>query len=172
MPADIDTEGITINGYSGRFIKVGNGKGIGTFTKENQDHEHQQEVAEPTLQILKVSISGVDSISVYRSSNHSIPDTFEALESLIDLEKPTLITGDFNICTVKSPTNGITASLVKMGFHKIFKRATHIAGGHIDHAYWMDRTRNYNLPQVEFYSPYWTDHDAILTTIQRRYEVL
>ena len=33
----------------------------------------------------------------------------------------------------------------------------------------MDNTKTYNLPRVEFYSPYWTDHDAILSTITKRY---
>ena len=56
-----------------------------------------------------------------------------------------------------------------MGFKKILERPTHIQGGHIDHIYWMDRTKRYNLPQVETYSPYWTDHDAILSTITKRY---
>ena len=82
---------------------------------------------------------------------------------------PTLITGDFNICTNKNSTNGITTSLMKIGFKKMIERPTHIQGGHIDHVYWMDRTKTFNLPQVEFYSPYWTDHDATLTTITKRY---
>ena len=167
LSADIETEGITIFGYSGTFIKVGNGKGIATFTKEILDHD--QKVLKPMLQILKIQVEGVDSISVYRSNNHSIPDTTETLESLIDPKKPTLITGDFNVCSKKSSTNGIITSLVKIGFKQMIDRATHIEGGHIDHVYWMDRSQKYNLPQVEFHSPYWTDHDAILTTITKRY---
>ena len=169
LPIDIDTEEISIYGYRARFIKVGNGKGIGTFIKENQELGHEQEVVKPTLQIFKMNIEGVDTISVYRSSTHSIPETSQSLEALINLQMPTLITGDFNICTIKNEANGITSMLIKMGFQRIFDRATHIQGGHIDHAYWMDRSREYNLPQVEFYSPYWTDHDAILTTITKRY---
>ena len=123
----------------------------------------------PTLQILKIQVAGVDSISVYRSNNHSIPDTIETLESLIDPKRPTLITGDFNVCSNKSSTNGIITSLVKIGFKQMIDKATHIEGGHIDHVYWMDRTKTCNLPQVELYSPYWTDHDAILSTITKRY---
>ena len=116
-----------------------------------------------------MKIGRIDSISVYRSSNHSIPDTSETLKQVIEVGRPTLITGDFNICSAKNPTNGITTSLTKMGFRKMMDRATHIQGGHIDHVFWMDRTKQYNLPQLEFYSPYWTDHDAILTTITKRY---
>ena len=169
LPADIAPEGITIYGYSGKFITVGNGKGIATFSKEILDQDQFQQVLKPTLQILKIKVAGVDSISVYRSKTHSIPDTSETLESLIDPYRPTLITGDFNICSNKSSTNGIITSLVKIGFKQMIERATHIEGGHIDHIYWMDRTKTFNLPQVEFYSPYWTDHDATLTTITKRY---
>ena len=169
LPTDIETKGITIYGYSGTFIKVGNGKGIATFTREILELEDEQKVLKPTLQILKINIAGVDLISVYRSNDHSITDTSQTLESLIDPKMPTLITGDFNICTIKNSTNGITSSLMKIGFKKMIERATHIQGGHIDHLYWMDRTKKYNLPTVEFYSPYWTDHDALLTTITKRY---
>ena len=168
LPADIDTGGITIYGYRGNFIKVGNGKGTGTFIKESLEHKEEQEVVKPTLQISKINMVGIDSISVYRSTNHSIPDTSQSLESLIEIGRPTLITGDFNICSKKNSSNGISTSLVKMGFKKILERPTHIQGGHIDHVYWIDRTKRFNQPQVEVYSPYWTDHDAILTTITKR----
>ena len=168
LPADIETEGITIYGYRGKFIKVGNGKGIATFSKESHEHTEEEEVVKPTMQISKVTIAGIDSISVYRSANHSIPDTSQSLESLIRIERPTLITGDFNICTKKHSSNGITTSLMKNGFRKILERPTHIQGGHIDQIYWMDRTKSFNDPQVEIYSPYWTDHDALLTTISKR----
>ena len=133
LPVEIDTQGIKIYGYSSHFIKVGNGKGIGAFTKEILQHKHEQEVVKPTLQILKVKIGRIDSISVYRSSNHSIPDTSETLKQVIEVGRPTLITGDFNICSAKNPTNGITESLTKIGFRKMIDRATHIQGGHIDH---------------------------------------
>ena len=169
LPEDIATEGITIYGYKSKFIKVGKGKGIATFTKEILNQDQNQQVLKPTLQILKIQVAGVDSISVYRSNSHSIPDTSETLASLIDPRRPTLITGDFNICSNKSSTNGIITSLVKIGFKQMMDRATHIEGGHIDHVYWMDRSKRYNQPQVEVFSPYWTDHDAILTTLTKRY---
>ena len=51
--------------------------------------------------------------------------------------------------------------------------ATHIKGGHIDHLYWrgdpagvwMKPTLENNL--IERYSPYYTDNDAWLVTLQK-----
>ena len=169
LPADADTDDITIHGYKGRFLNIGNGKGISTFSRDDVASDHMENVVKPSLQISKVLVKGLDSISVYRSSNHSIPDLSEALDSLIDVGRPTLITGDFNICAKKNPTNGVTESLQRKGFKSLIKRPTHIQGGHIDHIYWLDRDNNYSLPSVECYSPYWSDHDAILVTITERY---
>ena len=53
----------------------------------------------------------------------------------------------------------------------MIERPTHIQGGHIDHVYWLDRHNEMNHPNVEFYSPYWTDHDALLVTITKRYYI-
>ena len=169
LPVDTEEDDITINGYKGLLINVGNGKGIGTFVKDEIAAEHVQDVVEPTLQITKLIIGGVDSISVYRSSNHSVKEVSEALDSLIDVGRPTLVTGDFNICLKKNGNNVISSSLLKKGFQTLIERPTQIQGGHIDHIYWLDRDIRYKQPEVEFYSPYWSDHDALLMTIKERY---
>ena len=87
------------------------------------------------------------------------------MKSVIDSDRPTLITGDFNLCFVKNPTNSITQELLKMGFEQKVTTATHIRGGHIDHAYWRDQDSLWKVPDLEMYSPYYSDHDAILITI-------
>ena len=167
LPADADTDDITIHGYTSRFINIGNGKGIGTFIREAVDMDHGQDIVKQTLQITKFSFEGFDSISVYRSSSHSITDVSQCLDNLINVWRPTLISGDFNVCTKKNENNSITARLMKKGFRRIIERPTHIQGGHIDHVYWLDRSDRYDA-HVEFYSPYWTDHDALLVTITER----
>ena len=172
LPADTDCDDININGYQGRFLNIGNGKGLATFTRNHVICEHRQDVGKETLQISKISIEGIDSISVYRSNSHSILEVREALTSMIDVGKPTLITGDFNLCSKKSANNIITVSLTKIGFQMLIDRPTHIQGGHIDHIYWMDKDGRFKLPTVEFYSPYWTDHDSLLVTITERYQTL
>ena len=172
LPVDIDTEDITINRYAGKFVNVGNGKGIASFVKENIDCKLKDEVIKPTLQIVKLDLGALDSISVYRSANHSTKDVSQVLEALIDVDKPTLISGDFNLCTKKNRDILVTSLLLKKGFLKMLERPTHIQGGHIDHTYWLDRHNEMDPPEVEFYSPYWTDHDAQLVTLMKRYFVI
>ena len=55
-----------------------------------------------------------------------------------------------------------------MGFTQMVTTATHIQGGHIDHAYWRDQDSLWNEPELEIYSPYYSDHDALLITIVPR----
>ena len=87
---------------------------------------------------------------------------------MIDVNKPTLIKGDFNLCSIKDSSNSVTANLVKLGFKQMVKKATHIEGGHIDHCYWLDKSKIWEEPKLERYSPYWSDHDALLVTIRKK----
>ena len=121
-----------------------------------------------TLQITKYNINEIEVLSVYRSSSHSLKDTWKDLNSLIDVDKPTLITGDFNVCFLKDPKNAITKMLLDLGFRQFVKDATHIQGGHIDHCYWLDKKQVCEHPKLERYSPYWTDHDVVAVTLMRR----
>ena len=47
-------------------------------------------------------------------------------------------------------------------------QATHVMGGLIDHAYWKDTGNIWQTPVIETYSPYFTDHDAILITLKQK----
>ena len=172
LPSDADSDDITIHGYNGRFLNIGRGKGLATFMRNGVICEPRQDVVKETLQISKFSLNGIDSISVYRSNSHSIKEVCEVFNYLIDVQKPTLISGDFNICSKKNPKNVVTASLIEKGFKMLIERPTHIEGGHIDHVYWLDRIGRFEIPIVEYYSPYWTDHDALLVTIIERYYTL
>ena len=90
----------------------------------------------------------------------------DAILARIKDNKPTLITGDFNVCTVKQPTNSITKKLLDLGFSQLVTKATHIRGGHIDHVYWRDSIKPaFRAPVVERYSPYYSDHDCLLVTL-------
>ena len=168
LPADINTEEITLNRYNGTFLNIGCGKGIASFIREEVPYEHKENIMKQTLQIAKFSIAGIDLISVYRSSSHSLKDICEAFDRVVDVGNPTLITGDFNVCSKKNEKNMVTVTLSKKGFQRMICRPTHIEGGHIDHVYWLDNDERFKLPEVEFYSPYWTDHDALLVTITER----
>ena len=79
-----------------------------------------------------------------------------------------MVTGDFNICTIKDPGNAVTKMLEGLGFKQLLSEATHIQGGHIDQCYWLDRKGKWKLPSVERYSPYHSDHDALLITLKKK----
>ena len=85
---------------------------------------------------------------------------------MIDPIRPTLITGDFNVCLLKHPKNIITKTLSEFGYKQLIKEATHVLGGHIDHTNWRDPTDEMGDPWIETYSPYYSDHD-IITVILR-----
>ena len=86
---------------------------------------------------------------------------------MIDPSRPTLITGDFNVCLLKHPKNIITKTLANLGYKQLMQEATHVLGGHIDHAYWRDPTGEMGEPVIEMYSPYYSDHDALLISVKR-----
>ena len=120
------------------------------------------------MQITKFSSSTIDIINTYRSANgHSV----ELLNNLINItseERTSLITGDFNICYQMNQSNRLIQGLDKRGFSQLVNEATHIQGRHIDHVYWRDHTCTWSEPDVERYSPYYSDHDAICVTIKKK----
>ena len=154
-------------GYSKHLINVGNGKGIATYFKEDV-FSHQQDVKELRMQVTKFTSMELDVISVYRSSQGNSLELLNYIEAMITHGKSTLITGDFNICFLNHSGNRMSKGLEKMGFSQRIREATHIRGGHIDHVYWRDDSNVWKDPELELYSPYYSDHDASCITLVRR----
>ena len=125
-------------------------------------------MVEEKLQIMKICLEDLDSINVYRSAGKSLMDTFDKIEEMIDPVKATLLTGDFNVCLKKNPENDLTRRLKQIGFSQLVDRSTHVEGGHIDHTYWKNVGDDWLEPTLEFYSPYYSDHDSILVTLTQR----
>ena len=153
--------------HSINFISVGLGKGIATLIKDEIEHS-KDEIAEAKLQIMKINLRELDSINVYRSAGYCLKHTFARIEEMIDPCKATLITGDFNVCLKKTPQNDVTRQLENFGFSQLVERATHVEGGLIDHMYWRDINGDWTPPQLETYSPYYSDHDGLLITLVKR----
>ena len=83
------------------------------------------------------------------------------------MDKDVLIAGDFNICYMKNKTNKISKMLENEGFQQLVQHPTHIQGGHIDHVYWRGGERiGSKTATLERYSPYYSDHDASLITLE------
>ena len=62
----------------------------------------------------------------------------------------------------------MSKGLLDHGFEQLVKEATHIRGGHINHAYFRDTARFFETPIIERYSPYYSYHDAVCLVLKRR----
>ena len=159
-------EQFQIPGYISHFITVGKGKGLATYFKQ-QVIQHDQDIKEQNMQLTKFSCLHLDLINVYRSQNGNSVELLNHIVKMTNEDKPTLITGDFNICYMTHKNNRMSKGLEKNLFTQQVQEATHIQGGHIDHAYWKDKTGVWSNLVIERYSPYYSDHDAICITLTK-----
>ena len=156
---------IKLPGFNSHFISVGNGKGVVTFIKDS-NFTHEQDLKAEYMQIVKFTSRKLDVINVYRSRNGNYVDLFHQLQRMTTREnKPMLVTGDFNICFHNNRNNRMSKGLEQDGFKQLVQEPTHIRGGHIDHAYWKDKTAVWKEPELDRYSPYYSDHDALCLTL-------
>ena len=109
----------------------------------------------------------IDIMNTYRSQNCAWTDFIEALKSMLDTKRNTLVTGDFNICYNENRSNKIIDFLQRNGFKQLVHNPTHIRGRLIDQAYWLDKTGN-NSIELERYAPYYSDHDGLCISTWKR----
>ena len=154
-----------IPGYSSHFINVGNGKGIVTYFKSTI-FRNEEDISTESMQLTKFSSTEIDVVNVYRSNTGNSVELLNNILTMVENPvKASLITGDFNICMLNHSKNRMSKGLEMLGFSQLIQQATHIKGGHIDHAYWRDREQAWTWPVVELYSPYYSDHDALIITL-------
>ena len=170
LTVDSNLEALQLQGFKSHHTIVANGKGISSYCKETTvPNDQMEDFKGADFQVSLLSLPRVDCINVYRSSTASLVETADAILERIKDDQPTLIMGDFNVCTVKQPNNSITRRLLDLGFSQLMTEATHIRGGHIDHIYWRDSVEPaFKDPVVERYSPYYSDHDCLLVTLLNR----
>ena len=160
---DNETESLDLDCYNAHFVNVGPGKGLATYYKNK--FKHITDVKSEHIQITKFSSEYVDSINLYRSQKGVTTELNNKLSSLITDDKITIITGDFNICSQINWNNRTSTYLKSINFQQYKVGPTQISGGHLDHLYVKhDGSRSINV-DFERYSPYYSDHDGILTTL-------
>ena len=162
-PDHDEREMFQLDGFRARFVSVGKGKGLVTYTRNT--FIHSQDIKAADYQVTKFSNSVIDSIHLYRSDKGSYKDLQTSLEDLIDLERMTVISGDFNICLDKEPTNLLTKFLQDQGFRQLVEDPTHVAGGRIDHIYLRDPENLLSSFDLHHYSPFYSDHDGLCLTL-------
>ena len=154
----------SINGYQSHFNSVGPGKGIAVFFKENI-FQHSLDIQSDKMQLTKMESPKLDVIVVYRSEQGNSTELLQHIQDLITPMKTTAVCGDFNICYLSTRNNRITKYLEQNGFKQLVKEATHIKGRLLDHFYIRQHEKDSPATSVFRYSPYYSDHDAICSTI-------
>ena len=157
---DEDTSQFDIKNYDVHHNAQGKGKGVTVYYKSAK-FAHIVDIQEEKIQVSKLSGVSLDIIVVYRAPNGNDGLLRDHLKNLIDSRRITLVCGDFNMCYIDNRKNRTTTFLLDSGFKQLVEEATHIDGGHIDHAYL--RTQENIQVHADIYSPYYTsnDHDAI-----------
>ena len=129
-PGEEEGEQYQLDGFHGHFTCVGPGKGVAIYVKKNKTASYSYHaVSEPFLQLGRVSLPDLDVITVYRSQEERPLSAAHFLKEFINLEKTTLIVGDFNICPRRKPTNELTSFLSRQRFNQLVTLPTHIDGG-------------------------------------------
>ena len=172
LTSDDTSPDIHIDGYDVFLNSVAHGKGLATFIRDKQFH-HSADVKNENYQLTMISSDFVDIISVYRSKDGNIRILSEDLLKLLHPEKVSVICGDFNICYKVDKQNILVESLEEQGFSQFVTEATHLRGGHIDHAYIRGGVHSIEV-NVSIYSPYYCarDHDAVLISLKFKKQVM
>ena len=148
-----------LKSYEAHLNSSGRGKGLAIFYKEEQEKicDHNEE----NIDITKIESEEIDVIAIYRSHEGSVVSLIKKLKNIINFSKSTLIIGDVNICYKKMEQNEFRKFLEEQTFRQIINKATHIDGGHINHAYVLNIGNFEETPNVELVPKYYSDHDAI-----------
>jgi len=136
---------------------------VATYVR-GEKFKHECDVTTPLLQMTKLSSNSMDVINVYRSQGHPFPTAVQHLEDLVNIEKTTLIIGDFNFCFTDSGNN-LSKHLARMKFKQLITTATHIGGNILDQAH-LRSTRQEVSSVVETIAEYYTDHDLVTVLLQ------
>ena len=152
--------------YSQDIIKIGRGKGIGTYF-DSRKFIKCQDIQTEKFQANKFQHIDVDLICLYRSQIGNSITFLQDLTKLIDIRRPTMIMGDFNCCYRENIDNKLVQGLLNLGFKQLVHEPTYIQGRTIDHAYLLDQQQTLRA-SIERYSPYYSDHDAIGICLRTR----
>ena len=148
------------------YTSFGKGKGIASYSTKISIHVESK--SERTVQVMKSSFNEIDVINVYRSANGSKTTLIESLTHFIQKKRTIIIAGDFNICGKTEKHDIVLKFISQNGFTQLNDEPTQIQGRQIDHMF-------INKPSIvrgiERYSPYYSDHDALLLTLKLKVSV-
>ena len=144
-------------------VQDGRGKGVSVYMK--QKYEQKTWYIGEGFQIAKISVKGFRILNVYRSSSSSKEAFCDTVEEMMDSSDAPVICGDFNVCGQQEKTTKIPRFLSRLGLTQLVEEATQIQGRQIDHIYIKEDMKTAVL-NLERYSLYYSDHDALLLTLK------
>ena len=122
---------------------------------------------EDNININKIESEDLDIIAVYRSKDGLCEKLINKLQDILNMSKSTLVIGDMNICNKKQPNNELKTFLENKKFRQLITQATHIEGGHLNHAYLLNTGQFEDAPDVQLIPKYYSDHDAICISLRK-----
>ena len=153
-----------LEGYEVHLNSTGRGKGLAIFFKI--EIENVIDYNEDKINITKLKCDECDIIAVYRSEDGSLDGLVSRLLEILDLSKSSVVVGDINICNRKRPNNILKTSLEELGFTESIRQATHVDGGHLDHAYILN-VGNFEETSIHLVPKYYSDHDALCICLRK-----
>ena len=124
----------------------------------------------PATTEVKLKFNSFDVVTVYKTQDYKTRADYQnllaILKNLIDPNRATVITGDFNFDYFKEKDNVVRVSLEKHGFQQLVTEPTSIRGNCIDHVYITEKHLN---GKCKLYYPYYTDHEAVRVIIKPKH---
>ena len=155
-----------LKNYESHLNNSGRGRGLAIFYRK--DVQHIEDENSENISITRVVSKDIDIIAVYRSQDGCLTTLIKKLHDIINLSKTTLIIGDMNVCNKDKPNNLLKKQLIEKSFRPIVNEATHIEGGHIDHAYILNHGNFEANPDIEILPKYYSDHDSICISLRKK----
>ena len=87
-----------LEGYSSCFLSQGRGKGIAVYVRRGLKVKDMRHHSSTHLQMLKISLGGLDIIPIYRSKEEPLYSVAYHLQNLLSKTTSTLLIGDVNYC--------------------------------------------------------------------------
>ena len=165
----------SIHGYVCQMppaINQGRGRGVAAFIREALMNMFLDAtpINDEVVQCLKLSFQPFDVITVYKTQECTTEANYQKLVqlllSIVDLEKPTVLNGDFNFDFWKEKENPLGLALKRVGFKQLVTLPTTIRGKCIDHVYINEKIQCVYEDNYQLYYPYFTDHEAVRVIIE------
>ena len=162
---DSITEDLEIKNYKLHLNSSGRGKGIATYFKESK-FKHKYDIKEQHMQLSKFSSIDLDVVVIYKSQEASYENLNEAIEVMIEGEKPILVIGDFNFSYSDNSSNLTSKYMKEKLFKQMIMEPTHIEGNLLDHAHFRDFSGTLECTSL-LQSKYYSDHRSLHLTFKK-----